>query len=85
MLTQEQMQVEAQKLIQQYMDTCKFRQPDDAGKALGALIMLATMAAASIMGAEYTARTIIQVSELMKTGKPQSRVTLEVIDKSKVH
>lgn len=85
MLTEKQMQAECQKLIQQYMDTCKFREPADAGKALGNLIMLATMATESIMGAEYTARTLVQVAELMESGKPQQRVTLEVIDRSKLN
>ncbi len=83
MLTPEQQQIACQKLIQKYMDDCKFGVPDDAGKALGTLLMLTTMALNSIMGDEYTMRTILKVAEEMESGKPQERVKLEVIDRSK--
>lgn len=85
MLTPEQQQIECQKLIQQYMNACKFREPNDAGKALGTLIMLTTMALNSIMGADYTMATILKVAEEMESGKPQERVKIEVIDLSQLH
>lgn len=37
------------------------------------------------MGAEYAMRTILKVSELMESGKPQQRVKLEVINRSKLN
>ncbi|MOA60718.1 hypothetical protein D3C78_1856670 [compost metagenome] len=65
------------------MDDCKFGVPNDAGKALGTLLMLTTMALDSIMGDQYTMRTLLQVAEQMESGKPQERVKVEVIDRSK--
>lgn len=85
MIDQKQQQAECQQLIQQYMDTCKFAVKSDAGQALGTLLMLTTMCLNSIMGAEYTMATIVKVAEEMETGKPQERVKLEVIDRSKRH
>lgn len=85
MIDQKQQQAECQQLIQQYMDTCKFGSKADAGPALGTLLMLTTMCLDSIMGAEYAMATILKVAEEMETGKPQKRVQLEVVDKSKRH
>lgn len=85
MLSEKEQQLECQKLIQEYMNKCRFGVPDDAGKALGNLLMLTTMALDSIMGAEYAMRTILKVSELMESGKPQKQVKLEVINRSKLN
>lgn len=85
MISEKDQLVECQNLIREYMNKCKFGVPDDAGKALGNLLMLTTMALDSIMGAEYAMRTILQVSELMESGKPPQRVKVEMINRSKLN
>lgn len=73
------------KLIQDLLDGIEFETPVDAGKSLGTLIMLATRCLDQVMGSEYTAKTLLQVSEEMETGEPQKRTKVEMINRSKTH
>lgn len=73
------------KLIQDLLDGIDFQTPVDAGRTLGALIMLTTRCLDQIMGPDYASDTILKVMEEMATGKPQKNTKVEMIKRSQLN
>lgn len=73
------------KLIQDLLDGIEFQTPVDAGKTLGALMMLTTRCLDQVMGPDYAQETMLRVMEQMATGEPQKRTKVEMIKRSEIN